>query len=193
MNTAKENEIEFNPATMTRATAEDVERMYNIFWGAKNNTRTRVVKLKKQNPNMSNAEIARTLSVSRERVGQIVGNTPEKEKKAAARRSVRRSVLSGAIQKMPCKICGNPKAEAHHEDYDKPLDVIWLCKKHHTELRTYATSRTPTGSFPLTSNQRQKVRKDALQEKAILFGFPNWSGMLTAIKNGKAVVIKKWQ
>ena len=30
--------------------------------------------------------------------------------------------------------CGNTKTEAHHPDYNQPLEVIWLCKKHHKEL-----------------------------------------------------------
>jgi hypothetical protein len=24
------------------------------------------------------------------------------------------------------------RLEAHHEDYSKPLDIVWLCKNHHT-------------------------------------------------------------
>jgi hypothetical protein len=34
----------------------------------------------------------------------------------------------------PCSICGEQKTiHAHHDDYTKPLDVIWLCRKHHQE------------------------------------------------------------
>ena len=33
----------------------------------------------------------------------------------------------------PCWECGE-KAEAHHPDYSRPLDVVWLCKKHHREV-----------------------------------------------------------
>jgi hypothetical protein len=35
------------------------------------------------------------------------------------------------IRKFPCFMCGNEKSEAHHGDYSKPLDIIWVCKLHH--------------------------------------------------------------
>lgn len=34
----------------------------------------------------------------------------------------------------PCVICKSLKVEAHHPNYCKPLDIIWLCKKHHMAL-----------------------------------------------------------
>jgi hypothetical protein len=37
----------------------------------------------------------------------------------------------GTLIKTPCIICGENKSEAHHENYNKPLYVFWLCKKHH--------------------------------------------------------------
>ena len=36
----------------------------------------------------------------------------------------------GKLKRKPCIVC-NSKAHAHHPDYSKPLDVIWLCPRHH--------------------------------------------------------------
>ncbi len=43
-------------------------------------------------------------------------------------------VQFGYLKKGPCEICRTKEdIEAHHDDYTKPLDVRWLCKKHHLE------------------------------------------------------------
>lgn len=33
-----------------------------------------------------------------------------------------------------CVMCGAMGIEKHHPDYSQPLDIIWLCKKCHTEI-----------------------------------------------------------
>ncbi len=52
--------------------------------------------------------------------------------------AVTRAIRSGKLIRQPCIRCGNEKSLAHHEDYDFPLDVMWLCqpchKKRHKEL-----------------------------------------------------------
>ena len=45
---------------------------------------------------------------------------------------LRSAVLKGDVMPMACWCCGN-KAEAHHPDYSKPLDVVWLCSSHHKQ------------------------------------------------------------
>lgn len=49
-----------------------------------------------------------------------------------ARYAVRNAVRRGDLNRKPCEVCGNPKSQAHHEDYSRPLDVIWLCGPHHS-------------------------------------------------------------
>lgn len=53
--------------------------------------------------------------------------------KMHARAVVRQHVFDGRLERQPCKVCGIPNAQAHHEDYSKPLEVHWLCPKHHKE------------------------------------------------------------
>lgn len=43
---------------------------------------------------------------------------------------------NGSLIKEPCIICSNKNSHGHHYDYNKPLDVVWLCNKHHKELHT---------------------------------------------------------
>lgn len=51
--------------------------------------------------------------------------------KVRVRRITRTAINNGTLKRLPCEVCGDPKSDAHHEDYSKPLDVKWLCRKHH--------------------------------------------------------------
>lgn len=53
--------------------------------------------------------------------------------RAAAHNAVSNAIRDGRLARMPCEICGDLKVHAHHTDYSKPLDVMWLCRRHHLE------------------------------------------------------------
>ena len=55
------------------------------------------------------------------------------ERKREIYREVRKAVKNGTIKKTSCVICGKLPTEGHHSDYGKPLDVIWLCIRHHNQ------------------------------------------------------------
>lgn len=59
-----------------------------------------------------------------------------------ARRDVRTAIQSGLMVRQPCQVCNTSPAEAHHDDYSKPLNVRWLCHKHHAEHHAKATGET---------------------------------------------------
>jgi len=62
--------------------------------------------------------------------------------KSTATRAVANAVRTGALIPQPCTECG-AKAEAHHEDYTKPLDVRWLCPHHHRLRHIDMRNETP--------------------------------------------------
>lgn len=51
----------------------------------------------------------------------------------AAHKAVQTALRNGTMVKRSCVICGSRKTHAHHEDYSKPLQVVWLCHAHHME------------------------------------------------------------
>jgi|HubBroStandDraft_6_1064221.scaffolds.fasta_scaffold2348298_1 hypothetical protein len=55
------------------------------------------------------------------------------KKKHQARTKANLYLRRGNIKKEPCSVCGNPKSEMHHDDYDKALDIKWFCRVHHIE------------------------------------------------------------
>lgn len=56
-----------------------------------------------------------------------------KGKKDVARRLIRSLIVTGEIQKPErCEDCGAVATlQGHHEDYDKPREVLWLCTRCH--------------------------------------------------------------
>ena len=53
------------------------------------------------------------------------------KEKRRAHSALWRGILKGLIKRSPCEICGELKVCAHHTDYSKPLEVSWLCQRHH--------------------------------------------------------------
>lgn len=86
----------------------------------------------------------------------------ENKEKISAQRKVRKAVLSGKlIRPAFCEICKCVcKPHGHHEDYKKPLEVIWMCSKchlyYHQKNRFHAerlNERTPKGDAKVCSNE----------------------------------------
>jgi hypothetical protein len=75
---------------------------------------------------------ARRRAMKREYVRRHRERNPDKAK---ARQTLGNAVRDGRIVRpKKCTLCHVPsRVEAHHEDYAKPLDVVWCCRKCHRE------------------------------------------------------------
>lgn len=77
----------------------------------------------------------KTCSVFKRRCGYKFYNTVM----GKAHCTIQLAVKSGKIKRQLC-YCGQP-AIAHHDDYDRPEDVLWLCKRHHHKRHWFINLR----------------------------------------------------
>lgn len=76
-----------------------------------------------------NSEPARKAD-RRRRLKDWRARCPEKNH---AQQEVANAIARGRLQRQPCVKCGRQDSHGHHEDYSRPLDVVWLCPLHHAE------------------------------------------------------------
>jgi hypothetical protein len=65
-----------------------------------------------------------------------------------ARALAGRALLRGDITKNEvCAMCGGRSEQGHHEDYSKPLEVVWLCrschKRRHAQIKEEQFNTSP--------------------------------------------------
>ena len=63
-------------------------------------------------------------------IGYVQNWKKRNPEKKEAHRIVLNAFRSGELRRLPCEICGNV-GFAHHDNYSKPFDIRWLCRKHH--------------------------------------------------------------
>lgn len=80
----------------------------------------------------------------REQGKTVEDRTEEVKTHSRIQAFVKRAVCLGVLIPEPCEVCGifgktdkgRRAVSAHHDDYNYPLKVRWLCHKHHMEWHT---------------------------------------------------------
>jgi len=58
----------------------------------------------------------------------------ENPEKRRAQKRVEYALKVGKLVRQACERCGaTQRVQAHHDDYTRPLEVMWLCPIHHGE------------------------------------------------------------
>jgi hypothetical protein len=76
-------------------------------------------------------EYDRERSKEPKRIKAISRSARKDPVKYHARITLQNAVARGKVTRQPCEQCGDVRTDAHHPDYTKPLEVVWLCRKHH--------------------------------------------------------------
>jgi hypothetical protein len=88
-------------------------------------------KYRKEHPEWKKMDNKRNAHLIKAYLKKNKQDFPERYK---ARRLLNYAVRTGVIKKQSCKVCKAKITHAHHPDYSKPLEVIWLCPSHHKAI-----------------------------------------------------------
>lgn len=88
-------------------------------------------------------------------------NNPEQYKAHCA---VNNAIRDGKLIPQPCEICGTEPAQAHHEDYSKPLEVQWLCRVHHLQKHGKASYEQIMEMFAREDEQNMEEYQEAINQ-----------------------------
>jgi len=91
----------------------------------------------------------------RARVRGDASDTRDSAKKWGMRNRLKRhahnlvayAVHRGTLLQQSCEVCGEVAAQAHHDDYSKPLDVRWLCCKCHAAVHVELNRKKRAEAF----------------------------------------------
>ena len=61
-----------------------------------------------------------------------------------AHSALRSAIRKGLIKRECCEVCGAVDVDGHHDDYDRPMAVRWLCRLHHREVHRRPKSEAAT-------------------------------------------------
>ena len=106
---------------------------------------TKIDVLKHRNKNIEKVrqyDRDRAKNPDRQKTMSAISNAWRKEDKRRSQchRAVSKAIKSGELVRKNCEKCENENSLAHHENYDKPLMVNWLCqpchKQRHKEINS---------------------------------------------------------
>jgi hypothetical protein len=120
----------------------------------------------------------------------------------ASHRLVRRAhsitwhaIESGRLRPQPCEVCGRADAHAHHDDYLKPLDVRWLCSKHHAEW--HRKNRALHGTDPANpispaESARNRITNIYVEHAGERLILSDWAKRLGITRRAMTERVRNW-
>jgi hypothetical protein len=94
---------------------------------------------------------------------------------------VAKAVRDGRLKPQPCWVCG-AKAVAHHPDYSRPLDVVWLCSDYENGwTRMWKNDAFPNAA-PEIEDRARYHSEESMQFRAGSYGgYNEWRNSLAAM------------
>lgn len=95
---------------------------------------TKCTNERKRNARLKKKQDPEFMQKERERINQWYKDDLAHQLKRKTREATRRRIKAGILVIQPCEVCGKIEGiEAHHDDYNDPMNVRWLCSWHHAE------------------------------------------------------------